>query len=91
MPLVALVSVAVNVWTPAAKAFVGVTDHVPAAATTAVPIALVPSCNVTVSPAWPLPEITGFVTFVMSSPLPRCPTPPPAPTPTAPAAEAEGR
>ncbi len=38
-PLVALVSVAVRVCTPAARALVGVTDQAPPAATVAVPIA----------------------------------------------------
>jgi hypothetical protein len=47
----ASVAVAIKVCTPGANALPGVTDQVPPAATTAVPTAVAPSNNVTVSPA----------------------------------------
>ena len=53
---------------PAASGLV-LTDHVPSAATIAEPITVVPSSRVTVSPAVPVPVMTGVVTLVMPSPL----------------------
>ena len=55
---------------PMASGLVGVTENVPPAATVVVPIAVVPSYRVSVSPAVPVPVMIGVVMKVVSSPGP---------------------